>query len=879
MIIKYILILCYVLFNSNFYIYSVEAKNEMFEEQNNISYSPDGYFDLECSFDNNSNISNIHQNTELSIEFKNINEIVAGINVSFEETRGDIYFEPSREGDIQIISDTFSLTTHFKPISSGNSILTIYVKPILCENNNYFYADEEFFKTVNLYITKEIWSYSFSTISNTTARIYSANHLITLGLLKQEDYDEYIYEESQYTFANSVIPNTDCDSLETYFYLENMGEEFFPGERLITKLIAYDNDNNTVGVVESQVEENGKININFNFQNFTKIFLYIYAKTNLANFINYNTNVTYAYELDLSNIITYDNVFSKYYLESICTDYDSDRGKAFLYSKIINTANDFLINNLNYNPELVTIKFPGDKSCYTHNTNTITINLVENSDMTFVLLHEYGHFVCEQFEIKPEKSGGQHYETEDLYLRYLENDDDKKKGYGTSWSEGFATFFAIAIQSSYDNSDIFYNWFNKYNTIKSINVNNANFVLRESNERTVTLILLALSDPTYLYEDAIGFEAIFGHFIDYKKQINSLSVALSILQNNYNVNKELISQCLSYYKIAPHNGNIDNNQIVYEEEAPTFEWNKGNYVFYEKYYKYDSEGKKYTAEDELIDPSVAVTNVGACNDNFVFNIVDSSGTVLLSKNIVSSVNSEEIVSYTPTVDEWKTIFYSSSFVCYWYVEGWCSSNPYYSDSNGYKYTSESYSFILEKKYEEIDTQTDYENYDIDNLELTVELSQTLPTNDVLKRYEINVNYVWDENNLPEVRLKDYIVLQWNYIYNLNGTFYSVNYYDDDTIYTSDSSYSGQIFNYGSTYRELYYEADLMYNKKDEPVSKLYGEAKIGIETSQNYSSLFVSVTYYHILNTATAMEGIQQNNYGYYVNTSEIEKIAVTYEF
>ena len=76
-----------------------------------------------------------------------------------------------------------------------------------------------------------------------------------------------------------------------------------------------------------------------------------------------------------------------------------------------------------------------------------------------------------------------------------------------------------------------------------------------------------------------------------------------------------------------------------------------------------------------------------------------------------------------------------------------------------------------------------------------------------------------------------------------------------------------------------YEADLMYNMKDASVSKLYGEATIGIETTQNYDSLFISVTYYYIMNIATAMEGIQQNNYGYDVNTTEIEKIDVTYQF
>ena len=60
---------------------------------------------------------------------------------------------------------------------------------------------------------------------------------------------------------------------------------------------------------------------------------------------------------------------------------------------------------------------------------------------------------------------------------------------------------------------------------------------------------------------------------------------------------------------------------------------------------------------------------------------------------------------------------------------------------------------------------------------------------------------------------------------------------------------------------------------------MYGEAAIGIETTQSYDSLFVGVTYYHATNLATVMQGIQQNEYGYYVNTSEIEKVSATYEF
>ena len=85
--------------------------------------------------------------------------------------------------------------------------------------------------------------------------------------------------------------------------------------------------------------------------------------------------------------------------------------------------------------------------------------------------------------------------------------------------------------------------------------------------------------------------------------------------------------------------------------------------------------------------------------------------------------------------------------------------------------------------------------------------------------------------------------------------------------------------YQPTYRQLYYTADLRYDANSETVSKLYGEAAIGIETTQSYDSLFVGETYYHATNLATVMQGIQQNEYGYYVNTSEIEKVSATYEF
>ena len=566
----------------------------------------------------------------------------------------------------------------------------------------------------------------------------------------------------------------------------------------------------------------------------------------------------------------------------------------------------------NYNENPLWVIFPSNKSSF-HNdieNNVKFINLSEYGQEG--ALHEYGHYIRYKLGLSTPFGGFAHISNEDLALRYpdatINGISHKGMGYYAAWNEGFATFYSNLVQNYYDYSYLSSTWKKEYIDFQQLDTSGyVQFKLRESNEKTVTNVLLALCDPQFKYDDAVGIKVFFDLLKENNNDVASLSDALNVVQANVEDSIEVITKVTSYYKIAPNNllvtirktydgGNTatiekNKNSVFKESEIPTFKWDVGNHIFYNSYltYKNYGNGDRYTYQEALEDPSVRKHNYGLSNNDFTFYIYSNNGEELLKKeNIHYEISSSKVASYTPTKEEWEKVFHSSSFNCYWLIEGKDINNTGIIKSDnqdqstytgGYLYQSEPFPFVLEKKYEEIDIQTNYENYDIDNLELTVELSQTLPTNDVLKRYEINVNYVWDENNLPEVRLKDYIVLQWNYIYNLNGTFYSVNYYDDDTIYTSDSSYSGQIFNYGSTYIELYYEADLMYNKKDEPVSKLYGEAKIGIETSQNYSSLFVGVTYYHILNTATAMEGIQQNNYGYYVNTSKIEKIAVTYEF
>lgn len=834
-------------------------------------------------------------------------------NVNYSIGTNVIYFN----------EDESSFTLQINHVTQGNSHMRLELTPSTNDNNS-ISLDKTY---INIYFVGELNFYCFSTLSITRARQIACHFLVFDGIIEDElgPIDEYIYQEPNAYYFTSTTINEEKNIIDGLFNFQSEDLNYYPADGVKVGLYAYDTNDNIVYFDETYIDEVGYFSLNLETISYSKLSLIFFAETKYVRFCEsytteeiedktyYYFNNPYEYEINLTDNVT-KTLGKKYTINNLYTNFDNDRGQAFGNAMIMNVGGRFLEEFLeyNYNEDPLWVVFPSDKSSF-HNNNDANVKFINLSDYGQEgALHEYGHYVHKSLGLIQPFGGFTHYDTEDLALRYpdmlIGRKYEKGRGYYAAWAEGFATFYSNLVQNYYDYSHLSETWKDEYVEFQNLNTNNVNFVLRESNEKTVTNVLLALCDPQFRYDDAIGIKTFFDLLVENKDDVASLSDVLNIVKENIEDSLDVINEVTSYYKIAPNSLHVTipssenigenvektKNSVFTESDIPTFKWDVGNHSFETEYIMRDKygNGDLYTEEQIEEDSSRIKYNYGLSNNDFTLYIYNSNGEELFKKeHIQYQINSSKIVSYTPTNEEWKSVFYSSSFFCYWMVEGTDLNHTYvgkieqgnytsdYDITTGYVYQSEPFPFVLEKKYQEIDAQTNYENYDIENLELEVELSQTLPTNDILKRYEINVNYTWDENNLPDVRLKDYIVLRWNYIYNLDGIFYAVNYYDDDTIYTSDSSYSGQTFNYGSTYRELYYEADLMYNKKDAPVSKLYGEATIGIETTQNYDSLFISVTYYHIMNTATAMEGIQQNNYGYDVNTTEIEKIDVTYQF
>ena len=884
---------------------------ETSEAEEQVYYSPED--SLLWNITNDDELEEVHSRSEeltLTFQVSKTNLDIDRFSVNTTTYCGTVNYTMS--GALFFL-DSSSTTFNLTIINVGleNSQIIIDLNPQTNINGVITPIDKT---TINIYFMGELAFYSISTLSLTNAREKAYDYLYSQGLESGEtiDRDEYIYQEPQnHNIIVSPVDDNTKNIIDGTFSFQSEDLNYYPADGIKIGLYAYDENNNVVYFDETYIDELGYFSLELRTTTYNNLSLIIYAETEYTKFYSKTTFSIvdeYKYQIDLTNIVL-KSFGKKYTINNLYVNHQNDRGQAFGNAVLMNAGGRFYENILEGNINQVNVVQPGS-GFYSAGENYISLPDYGQEGA----LHEYGHYVHKVLNLARPFGGFGHDNNEDLALRYpdFQNSDnyEKGRGYYAAWNEGFATFYSNLVQNYYDYSYLSSTWKDEYIDFQQLDTSGyVQFKLRESNEKTVTNVLLALCDPQFKYDDAIGVKDFFD-LLKENNDVASLSDALNVIKENIDDSIDVITKVTSYYKIAPNNllatikeiddnGNTtivekDKNSIFTEFDIPTFKWDVGNHVFYNSYltYKNNGNGDRYTYQEALQDPSVRKYNYGLSNNDFTIYIYNSNGEELLKKeNIQYEISSSKVASYTPTREEWKSVFYSSSFYCYWMVEGKDINHTYigkieqadytseFDAQTGYTYQSEPFPFNLEKIYKEYETHTTNQNYDIENLELSVELFTKTQTNQLPRKYEIKINYKWDEEDLPDVRLTDFIVVQWNYIYNLNGTLYSVNYYDNDEIYTFDESYEGQILYYGSPYRELYYTADLRYDTNSETVSKLYGEAAIGIETTQNYDSLFVGVTYYHVLNLATVMQGIQQNEYGYYVNTSEIEKVSATYEF
>lgn len=824
-------------------------------------------------------------------------------NVNYSLGTNVIYFN----------EDESSFSLQINHVSQGNSHMRLELTPSRNDNNS---ASLE--KTnIDIYFVGEYNFYCFSTLSLTRARQIACHFLVFDGIIADElePIDEYIYQAPNAYYITSTNIDENKIKFDGFFKFQSENLNYYPADGTKVGLYAYDVNNNTIYSDEIYIDELGYFSLDLETISFNRLSLIFWAETKYVRFCEsfteieverkkeYIFNNPHKYEIDLTEKIS-KTYGKKYTINNIYTNFDNDRGKAFGNAVIMNAGGRFYEDFLGYSitRDAVWAVYPSSSSNY-HHGGFFNLSGYGQSGP----LHEYGHFIRKHLGLITPYGGFGHDDTEDLALRYPDfqngNYYEKGRGYYAAWNEGFATFYSNLVQNYYDYSYLSSTWKDEYTTFQNQNINNVDFILRESNEKTVTNVLLALCDPQFKYDDAIGIKAFFDLLIDNKNDVASLSDALNTIEDNIPTSKNLISKVTSHYKIAPNNLRMSktivrNNGVKYEEtqygmfeesKILNFTWEKGNYVYYEEYltYKNNGNGTKYTSEEANTNPSAIEEDYGLSNNNFTLYVYNDHGIQLLKKeNLVCNDISKSEFTYTPTSEEWKSLFFSSSFTGYWFVEGKDINNSIigvqngdngFTSTGGYVYRSEMKPFTLEKRYIEHKTQI---NQPLSGLEIDFTLQENNTTENN-RDFTINLEYEW--TTIPEQRYDDYIIMSWSTIYELNGTFYIESYYNNNIEISSNNSYGN---NYQITplgINQLYWVVNMKWFDENNNVPyALYGNAEIGLTAPSTANALFVSVEYHHITNTASGMAGIfnDETNGNKYTTLSDFKaKVYRTYSF
>ena len=418
-------------------------------------------------------------------------------------------------------------------------------------------------------------------------------------------------------------------------------------------------------------------------------------------------------------------------------DEDKERTYAFRVHQAMNLGAEYVETKKGDKLDTIRVKFPTTKSTSCYNGSKIFI-LEEDKNDWDVMLHEYGHYVSDYYNI--DNNPGEDHDIGDcLNDRYGKSD-----GMNLAWGEGWPTYFSISAQlemkaiclnitnvgdESYSDTD---------DTNFSYSLETPSwwdYRYGESNEVAISAVLLDLADGKNDENIDLGYTYIWEFICN--NQCKDFSEFINDLYSDITDFRCIeIGEILSALDIAseittPYNGSYSGVNI------PTFSWvpNGGNSTY----------------------------------SNNLFSIVFFDK----NKNFIYETQQLTNSSFTPTQTEWKTILDLASDYVYWSVKSFqtteFTTGPYFSDSN-----------IL-KLYKEEITLSNYSSNVIENCEINSNKTEYYKINiNYNKYYEILVNGTQNidvklyDDNLNEVVINDlYSENEIEYFVSLcsTGTYY------------------------------------------------------------------------------------------------------------
>ncbi|MCD8209803.1 MAG: hypothetical protein LUC31_03180 [Coprobacillus sp.] len=300
------------------------------------------------------------------------------------------------------------------------------------------------------------------------------------------------------------------------------------------------------------------------------------------------------------------------------------------------------------------IRYPSnyDTICYTENIRRINIpnTINENSPSCYMawdtIGHEYCHHVqaCHKIDHVSKHHNSAYNDIDYLIDRsYSTMNKVKHEGTTLSLDEGFATYWGVVAQQSFDPrwwyvptvGDASYTSSGGANYSLDVYYDSQSRNLGDCQERAIARILYKLtSDKIDTYDRfALGFDTIWELYEKYLP--TTMSEFINILYEQ-GYDKYDLGLLLGQYGVTPSSMNITNNSY---DTCPTYTWST-------------SSGSKYFQYNE-----------------FDFVILSNEGEELINHHFVSD-NDEDTYSYTLSEEEWQLIQNSTSQLYYAYLVMW-----------------------------------------------------------------------------------------------------------------------------------------------------------------------------------------------------------------
>lgn len=400
--------------------------------------------------------------------------------------------------------------------------------------------------------------------------------------------------------------------------------------------------------------------------------LRVYAEGGGANVVKNLNNTHYVERDDTIENFSGTSLTLNFQIDpnNYTSDSDKEHAEAFSVHQAINLGARYVETKKGSKLDTIKVYYPTTEKTTCFNSKGIHILRDDKNDWD-VVLHEYGHYVADYYNID-NSPGGNHSSNFCLNLTR-----GKNSGMLLAWGEGWATYFSISAQIEMNASELNILYVGDCYYTDTIDAQ-TNYSLEsppyikyrngESNEAVVAAVLFDLADFGNNNDENIelGFGFLWNFINDTQcKTLPDFLNALFLQGNLSAAQKREINRILTMYEIAPEplspNDNVD---YSFSSSVPTFEW-------------YKNGGATGTRDEN------STTVYDYSNNLFVLEFYNADYELIYTTPQVQGDPDRDECTYTFSNAEWATLLNLADGVVHWTVKAWQTTDyttgPYSSE--------------------------------------------------------------------------------------------------------------------------------------------------------------------------------------------------------